>query len=170
MTLQQGTAGLCRRLYRDAAGERAGPAPPGYAGQRGAGRASPRRGAAASFSDGRDVSGRVPLPFFFFLDYRINADCRTPHPRGAAATPRAPSSPDPPERGDTAAGGAGGRVPPALPARVPPPGAAGLSQPAPQPREGGMLHRAGVAGRAPRPGPSTARVKPPGKRGDTKEN
>lgn len=100
----------------------------------------------------------------------FNADCRTPHPRGAAAPPRAPSSPDPPERGDTAAGGAGGRVPPALPARVPPPGAAGLSQPAPQPREGGMLHRAGVARRAPRPGPSTARVKPPGKRGDTKEN
>lgn len=97
-----------------------------------------------------------------------NADCCMPHPCGAAAllsTPVIVSA----EISRLEARGEG--VSPALPPSPPLPQLRqGAASPASRLRRMGCCIGAGVARRALRPCGCRARVKPPGKRGDTKEN
>lgn len=173
MTLQHATAGQAPALLLPPQGcsresGRADPPSPGYARQRGGGAPRLRGSSYLLLRRPRTCQGVSPSLSSFSSITRSNAGCRMPHPCGAAAS-RARCR----ERGDVAAGGAGGKgraCPPSLPPSLPQ-----LRQGAASPhrasggREGCCIG-AGVAWGALRPTGCRARVQPPGKRGDTKEN
>lgn len=152
MTLQHATAGQAPRyryLYRDAPGKAGGSLlPRATRGSAGAERASPPRGAATSFSDGRGRVRACPPPFLLFPrlpDLTRTAACLT---RAVQPPPRARHC----KRRVTAARGAGGKGP-ACPPPLPSSPRCGKAQPArTAPPQGGMLHRGrcGMESSAPR--------------------